>query len=117
VVKRHSSKTQDASQDPVVLVGTVPCKILHEPYADGRHSIGLIYTSHASSVTGRGEEVNSKRQRVWSCAGREIVGLGFSDASVLVWKRQAHDKGRMIDIIGTSDMGKHQAHANVHPAQ
>jgi hypothetical protein len=56
----HGGETQGASRDSVVLVGTVPCRILHEPHGDDECSVGLSDTRHALDRNGKGEEVGSK---------------------------------------------------------
>jgi hypothetical protein len=87
VVECHVRETWDTNQGPVVLVGTVQCKIPREMRADGKCPVNLASTSHAPSVIERSEEINSKRQHLWSRAGSKIVRPGFSDVPGLVQDR------------------------------
>jgi hypothetical protein len=113
----HGGETQGASRDSVVLVGTVPCRILHEPHGDDECSVGLSDTRHALDRNGKGEEVGSKRQRLWSREGSEIVGPGLSEVPRSLHRGQVHDKENRADATRSTDVVERRSPSDVYPTR
>jgi hypothetical protein len=86
--QRHGDSELAQQQDPVVVVGIVPCKIPQDGQLKRLEARGIVQEARRNS--GR---IEAKRARIMSASGHEIVGLGFSLLTGVGIHKISHEKG------------------------